>query len=216
MPHVIEPAPTGRAKCRGCAEKIGAGELRFGESLPNPFAEGEAFQWSHLECGAMKRPESFLEAIGAASDAPPDKERLEALARQGVEHPRVARVSGAEHDPSGRAHHPVWHVRQALPPPRPVRRHRRRRCPLRRSHRACGCSSVSARPRRKRPWPGTPTPGASSASASARVHHEESRRHHLQRLADAEQERGGAPGPRARALVSAECLGGSRPGGEVV
>jgi hypothetical protein len=103
MPHVIEPAPTGRAKCRGCGEKIGAGELRFGESLPNPFAEGEAFQWSHLECGAMKRPESFLEAIGAASEPPPDKERLEALARQGVEHPRVARVNGAERDPSGRA-----------------------------------------------------------------------------------------------------------------
>jgi len=103
MPHVIEPAPTGRAKCRGCAEKIGAGELRFGESLPNPFAEGEAFQWSHLECGAMKRPESLLEAIGASAEAPPDRERLEALARQGVEHPRVARVNGAERDPSGRA-----------------------------------------------------------------------------------------------------------------
>ena len=63
MPHVIEPAPSGRAKCRGCGEKIAAGELRFGESLPNPFAEGETFHWSHLECGAMKRPESFLEAI---------------------------------------------------------------------------------------------------------------------------------------------------------
>jgi hypothetical protein len=103
MPHVIEPAPSGRAKCRGCGEKIAAGELRFGESLPNPFAEGEAFQWSHLECGAMKRPESFLEAVAAAEPPPPDKERLEALARQGVEHPRVARVSGAERDPSGRA-----------------------------------------------------------------------------------------------------------------
>jgi poly(ADP-ribose) polymerase-like protein len=103
MPHVIEPAPTGRAKCRGCGEKIGAGELRFGESLPNPFAEGEAFQWSHLECGAMKRPESFLEAIATAEPPPPDKERLEALARQGVEHRRVARVNGAERDPSGRA-----------------------------------------------------------------------------------------------------------------
>lgn len=103
MPHVIEPAPSGRAKCRGCGEKIAAGELRFGESLPNPFAEGEAFQWSHLECGAMKRPESFLEAIGTLAEPPPDAERLTALARQGVEHPRLARVSGAERDPSGRA-----------------------------------------------------------------------------------------------------------------
>ena len=103
MPHVIEPAPSGRAKCRGCGEKIAAGELRFGESLPNPFAEGEAFQWSHLECGAMKRPESFLEAIASLPEPPPDADRLTALARQGVEHPRVARVSGAERDPSGRA-----------------------------------------------------------------------------------------------------------------
>jgi Poly(ADP-ribose) polymerase and DNA-Ligase Zn-finger region len=103
MPHVIEPAPTGRAKCRGCGEKIGAGELRFGESLPNPFAEGESFQWSHVECGAMKRPESFLEALAATEAAVPDKERLEGLARQGVDHPRVARVTGAERDPSGRA-----------------------------------------------------------------------------------------------------------------
>ena len=103
MPHVIEPAPSGRAKCRGCGEKIAASELRFGESLPNPFAEGEAFQWSHLECGAMKRPESFLEAISAMGEPPQDAERLTAIANQGVEHPRVARVTGAERDPSGRA-----------------------------------------------------------------------------------------------------------------
>jgi len=103
MPHVIEPATTARAKCRGCGEKIAAGELRFGESQPNPFAEGETLQWYHLECGAMKRPESFLETVAALSEPPPDAERLTALARQGVEHPRVARVSGAERDPSGRA-----------------------------------------------------------------------------------------------------------------
>jgi len=103
MPHVIEPAPSARSKCRGCGEKIPAGELRFGESLPNPFAEGETLHWSHLECAAMKRPEPFLEALGAQSEPPPDAERLASLARQGVEHPRVARVTGAERDPSGRA-----------------------------------------------------------------------------------------------------------------
>ena len=68
----------------------------------------------------------------------------------------------------------------------------------------CGCSSASARPKRKRPWPGTPMPGASSVSASARVHHEEPRRHHLERLADAQQERGSNSGPRACDLLSAE------------
>ena len=51
----------------------------------------------------MKRPESFLEAICAMGEPPQDAERLTALARQGVDHPRVARVTGAERDPSGRA-----------------------------------------------------------------------------------------------------------------
>lgn len=105
MPHVIEPAATGRAKCRGCGQKIAGGELRFGESLPNPFAEGETLHWFHLDCGAMKRPEALLEAQKARPEAEPlpDAERLTALAQQGVEHPRLSRVNGAERDPSGRA-----------------------------------------------------------------------------------------------------------------
>jgi hypothetical protein len=103
MPHVIEPAATARAKCRGCGEKIAAGELRFGESLPNPFAEGETLHWFHLECGAMKRPESFLEGLAAHPEPVADSEHLSALAKGGVEHPRLPRVTGAERDPSGRA-----------------------------------------------------------------------------------------------------------------
>jgi hypothetical protein len=103
MPHVIEPAASARAKCRGCGEKIAAGDLRFGEGLPNPFAEGETHHWYHLECGAMKRPEPFLEGLAAHAEPIPDSERLAAVARSGVEHPRAARISGAERDPSGRA-----------------------------------------------------------------------------------------------------------------
>ena len=42
MDHVIEPASSGRAKCRGCGRAIAKGELRLGERLPNPFTdEGE-------------------------------------------------------------------------------------------------------------------------------------------------------------------------------
>ncbi len=103
MPHVIEPAATGRAKCRGCGEKIASGVLRFGESLPNPFAEGETLHWFHLECGAYKRPEAFLEALAAASEPQPAAEQLRGEAQRGIDHPRVARVNGAERDPSGRA-----------------------------------------------------------------------------------------------------------------
>jgi len=103
MPHVIEPAPTGRAKCRGCGEKVAQGELRFGESLPNPFAEGETTHWFHLECAAFKRPEPFLETLEARTEPLPDAERLTAEARHGIAHRRLPRLSGAERAPSGRA-----------------------------------------------------------------------------------------------------------------
>jgi hypothetical protein len=103
MPHLIEPATSARAKCRGCGEKIAAGELRFGESLPNPFAEGETLHWFHLECGAMKRPEPFQEALAAHAEPVPEAERLGALVREGLEHKRLPRITGAERDPSGRA-----------------------------------------------------------------------------------------------------------------
>ena len=76
MPHVIQPATTARAKCRGCGEKIAAGELRFGASLPNPFADGETTHWFHLECAAFKRPEPFLETVEASTEALPDADRL--------------------------------------------------------------------------------------------------------------------------------------------
>ena len=41
MSHLIEPAASGRAKCRGCQRPIQKDELRFGERVPNPFADGE-------------------------------------------------------------------------------------------------------------------------------------------------------------------------------
>lgn len=103
MAHLIEPATTARAKCRGCGERIAAGTLRFGEVLPNPFADGEMTHWFHLDCGAFKRPEAFLEALAARTEPLPDQERLEAEARSGIAHERLTRMSGAERASSGRA-----------------------------------------------------------------------------------------------------------------
>jgi hypothetical protein len=103
LPHLIQNAPTGRAKCRGCGERIAAGEFRFGESLPNPFADGETTHWFHLECAAFKRPEPLLEALEARSEALEGSPRLVAEARRGIAQRRLPRINGAERAPSGRA-----------------------------------------------------------------------------------------------------------------
>jgi hypothetical protein len=79
------------------------GELRFGERLPNPFAEGEMTLWFHLECAAFKRPEPLLEALAERTEPLEGRERLEAEARRGIAHRRLPRISGAERASSGRA-----------------------------------------------------------------------------------------------------------------
>jgi hypothetical protein len=100
MTHVFEPAPTGRARCRGCGLAIEKGALRFGERIPNPFGEGEASLWFHPLCAAFKRPESLLEALPGA---PVSLEDVERVARASAVHRRLARVDGAETSPSGQA-----------------------------------------------------------------------------------------------------------------
>lgn len=101
MPHVFEAATTGRAKCRGCGQAIQRGELRFGERLPNPFAEGEMTLWFHPLCAAYKRPEPLLEALEGASL--PDRESLERAARGSLAHRRLPRIDGGERAPGGQA-----------------------------------------------------------------------------------------------------------------
>ena len=104
MGHVIEPAASGRAKCRGCGQAIAKGELRLGERLPNPFAdEGDMTLWFHLECAAYKRPEPLLEVLDAAEGPVDRADWLRAEAQRGVEHRRLPRLDGAQRAPSGRA-----------------------------------------------------------------------------------------------------------------
>ena len=96
MAHTFEAASSGRAKCRGCGRAIAKGEIRFGERLPNPFAEGEMTLWFHPMCAAFKRPEPVLEAISAATGDVPDREALERTAKKAAAHRRVQRIDGAE------------------------------------------------------------------------------------------------------------------------
>ena len=102
MPHVLELASSGRAKCRGCKQPLAKGELRFGEALPNPFGEGEVTHWFHPMCAAYKRPEALLSALGEAPDTA-DRESLERIAGASLLNPRLARIDGAEQAASGQA-----------------------------------------------------------------------------------------------------------------
>ncbi len=103
MPHVIEPATSGRATCRGCGQRIAQQELRFGERRPNPYAEGETTLWFHPLCAAYKRPEPLLEALATVGASLSDHEALERAARWSLGHRRLPRIDGAERAPTGQA-----------------------------------------------------------------------------------------------------------------
>ena len=104
MSNTFELASSGRAKCRGCGRPIGKGELRFGERLPNPFAEdGEMTLWFHPLCAAYKRPEAVLHALGETAENVAERDQLERAAQHSVEHRRLPRIDGAERAPSGQA-----------------------------------------------------------------------------------------------------------------
>jgi hypothetical protein len=103
MPSAFEIAPSGRARCRGCGKRIAKDALRFGERMPNPFGDGEMTLWFHPVCGALKRPEPFLETLSAADVELDDRDALEAMAREGLRHRRLPRLHDVERAPSGRA-----------------------------------------------------------------------------------------------------------------
>jgi len=104
MPHVIEAASSGRAKCRACQQKISKGELRFGEKVPNPFGDGEATHYYHLICAADRRPEALHETLPTTELEVPDRAELERVTQLGIEHRRLQRAARAERASSGRAH----------------------------------------------------------------------------------------------------------------
>jgi hypothetical protein len=101
---VLSIASSGRAKCRGCGRAITKGELRFGESLPNAYAEGEALYWFHLVCAACMRPEKFGPSLDAFEGDIEDRDWLHRTAEFGATYRRLPRLTRAERAPSGRAH----------------------------------------------------------------------------------------------------------------
>lgn len=109
MAHELEPAKSGRAKCRACKLTIEKGQVRLGEEVPNPFGEGAAKHWYHLRCGALRRPEAFLEALSTINEeagelvSDVERESLRALAEPGTLYYRLCRFVKVEEATSGRA-----------------------------------------------------------------------------------------------------------------
>lgn len=100
----FQPAPTGRARCRGCGAKIDRGELRFGEELDNPFADDARMtHWYHPRCAAYKRPAALLDGLREHGAEIAQREELESEARRGLDLRRLPRIDGAERASSGRA-----------------------------------------------------------------------------------------------------------------
>jgi hypothetical protein len=102
MPDVLLPATSGRAKCRGCGRAIKTGELRFGESAPNAYGEGETLYWFHPTCAGCMRPEKF-QAVLRSTPGVPDRDWLEKAVEEGLANHRLVRLSHAERSKSGKA-----------------------------------------------------------------------------------------------------------------
>jgi len=86
MPHRIEPAPSGRASCRGCKEAIPKGALRFAEETPNPYSEdgGMSYRYWHLACAATKLANELRDALAAFDGPVDDRASLDALVEEHV------------------------------------------------------------------------------------------------------------------------------------
>ena len=103
MASVFEPALSGRSKCRSCRRTIQRGEMRFGERVPNPFAEGETTVWFHPLCAAYKRPEPLLQALAEASGGLPDRQILKRAAASSLAQRRIPRIDGVDKATSAKA-----------------------------------------------------------------------------------------------------------------
>ena len=112
MAHVIEPAATGRSKCRGCGAAIEQGTLRFGERIANVFGGGEATLWFHLQCAAYKRPEALLMVLPNAPTPHIETAKLRHDAERSAAHRRLPRIDGADVSPGARAR--CRHCREAI------------------------------------------------------------------------------------------------------
>jgi hypothetical protein len=96
MKHILEPATTGRSRCRVCNQAIERGQLRFGERREG-FGDAESTCWFHPLCAAYRRPAPLSEVLNA------QVEHLRPIIELGLAHPRLQDLNGAERSPTDRA-----------------------------------------------------------------------------------------------------------------
>lgn len=101
MPHVIERAKSGRAKCRKCREKIEKDEFRFGHEVAGEF--GDALQWYHLKCAAEKVPVDFEGVLRDFAEEVPNRSELVAAIEQNRGKQKPTTYPYAELAPSARS-----------------------------------------------------------------------------------------------------------------
>lgn len=106
MSDVMEEAPSGRAKCRGCKKSIAKGEVRFGEAAPHPVLSGEvSYRWYHVDCAAKALPFAVERALDADAhaDLNVDAAAVRATLDEAKKTEKPDRVPFAERAPSGRS-----------------------------------------------------------------------------------------------------------------
>lgn len=110
MNHILEPATTGRSRCRVCNRTIERGELRFGERREG-FGDAESTCWFHPLCAAYRRPEPLMALLSAQPNA--EVERLRPTIELGLSLPRLPDLGSAERSPTDRARCKHCHKRIA-------------------------------------------------------------------------------------------------------
>lgn len=105
-PYVIEPARSGRSKCKTCRRKIDKDVLRIGILIEGPFGAG--YLWHHIKCAAKRQFESveaaYEEQCWADGVEVPPLEELRKLVEEAAKKKREKiDPPFAQIAPSGRA-----------------------------------------------------------------------------------------------------------------
>lgn len=105
-PYRIEPARSGRSKCKACRRAIAKDTLRFGFLIEGPFGPG--YLWHHMNCAARRHFEKLEEAYAErAWDEGVDVPPLESLRERAEQADRARKerktAPYVERAPTGRS-----------------------------------------------------------------------------------------------------------------